>query len=315
MPLEEPLFARHIHKTRISRADLPGAGVFLRIALAAVLAGAVFFCAGGLGAAEGGLTFDKPPVDLDWGAVPDAAQMLAPDGARAPGREAPQPLQTPPGQAGGGISAGNAPDAAPAESPARAPTGGAPAAKWADRLFGTVEFRSKLKDLPKWERVVRAWAGKSGIDDAFGPSRQREAQAWQQIKAKAAGSGALEKTRAVNAFFNQWPYRLDKDVYGVSDYWATPAEFIKNSGDCEDYAITKMYALKQLGVKAEHLRIVALKDNIRNLDHAVLAVYIEGTIYILDNVTKLVLTHDKFQHYRPYFSVNAVYKWTHIPPK
>jgi predicted transglutaminase-like cysteine proteinase len=108
---------------------------------------------------------------------------------------------------------------------------------------------------------------------------------------------------------------LDKDVYGVTDYWATPGEFIKNSGDCEDYAITKMYALRQLGVNPEHLRIVALKDNIRNLDHAVLAVYIGGTIYILDNVTKLVLTHDKFQHYRPYFSVNAVYKWTHIPPK
>jgi predicted transglutaminase-like cysteine proteinase len=76
-----------------------------------------------------------------------------------------------------------------------------------------------------------------------------------------------------------------------------------------------MYALKQLGVNPERLRIVALKDSIRNLDHAVLAVYIEGTIYILDNVTKLVLTHDKFQHYRPYFSINAVYKWTHIPPK
>jgi predicted transglutaminase-like cysteine proteinase len=203
----------------------------------------------------------------------------------------------------------------PARTAAEAPAGGAPAAKWPDRLFGTVEFRSKLRDQPKWERIVRAWANKSGIDDAFGPSRSREAQGWRQLKAKVAGAGDLEKAKAVNAFFNQWPYRLDKDVYGVADYWATPSEFIKNSGDCEDYAITKMYALRQLGVNPDHLRIVALKDNIRNLDHAVLAVYVGGTIYILDNVTKMVLAHDKFLHYRPYFSVNAVYKWTHIPPK
>jgi predicted transglutaminase-like cysteine proteinase len=192
---------------------------------------------------------------------------------------------------------------------------GGASARRAGRLFGTVEFRSKLKGIPKWERVLRAYNNKPGIDGAFGPTRQREAQAWQKLKANMAKAGDLEKARAVNAFFNQWPYRLDSNVYGVSDYWATPDEFIKNSGDCEDYAITKLYALKQLGISPDNLRVVALRDNIRNLDHAVLAVYIGNTIYILDNVTKLVLTHDQFQHYFPYFSVNTVYKWAHIQPK
>jgi predicted transglutaminase-like cysteine proteinase len=268
-----------------------------------IFAGSVFFYSGDAHAAAGDLIFDKPPVDVDWGVVQSPEQMLGSDGAEPPAKAGAE-------QTGQEMRARAAPvNVQPAASPAAADK------KRADRLFGTVEFRSKLKAMPKWERVLKAYAGKSDIDSAFGPSRQREAAAWAQLKAKVAKASDLEKAKAVNAFFNQWPYRLDIDTYGVSDYWATPDEFIKNSGDCEDYAITKMYALKQLGVSPDNLRVIALRDNIRNLDHAVLAVYTEDTIYILDNVTKLVLTHDNFTHYRPYFSVNGVYKWAHIPPK
>lgn len=184
-----------------------------------------------------------------------------------------------------------------------------------DRLFGTVEFRSKLKNLPKWQRILKIYKDKPGIDAAFQVSnRKREAQAWTSLKGSLSGKSALEKVKGINSFFNQWPYRTDNQVYKLNDYWATPDEFIKNSGDCEDYAIVKFYALKQLGVNPNSMRLVILKDTIRNLDHAVLAVYIGEDVYILDNVTQMVLTHENYRHYRPYYSLSEVYRWAHVPP-
>lgn len=281
MPLTGPQGGLLARDARSFRLILACAVFYMAgLALCPFLAGPA---PGALAAQSGQLVLEKPPLDIDW----DAYATPEP------------PRRASSGTAG---TAGAAPGKP--KTPLRA-----------DRLFGTVEFKSRLKNMPKWERVLREYSGKSGIDAAFGPNRQREAKAWAALKEKHKGSSPLEKAKAVNVFFNQWPYRTDQQVYGVSDYWATPDEFIKNSGDCEDYAITKMYALMQLGVEASSLRVVALHDNIRNLDHAVLALYVNETVYILDNVTRLVLTHDNFMHYRPYFSINGVFKWTHVPPK
>lgn len=124
----------------------------------------------------------------------------------------------------------------------------------------------------------------------------------------------METLESVNALFNKWPYRLDIETYGKSDYWASPNEFLKLSGDCEDYSIIKYFALKQLGFNADNMRIVIVKDRIRNIGHAVLAVFINDTAFILDNLSNLVLPHSKYQHYIPQYSVNGVNRWAHIRP-
>jgi predicted transglutaminase-like cysteine proteinase len=177
-------------------------------------------------------------------------------------------------------------------------------------LFGTVEFRSKLKDAPQWERVVAVERKKPGLDNPVGL-----AASWAELRNTLKGQKRMDQLSAVNKFFNRYPYRTDMEVYNVQDYWATPAEFMKNSGDCEDYAITKYYALKQLGVDPDSMRIVVLVDVIRNLAHGVLAVYHEGNAYILDNLSNLVLPHTRLTHYRPHFSLNENYRWVHIVPK
>jgi len=177
-------------------------------------------------------------------------------------------------------------------------------------LFGTIEFRSKLKDSPQWERIVAAEKKKFSLDNPVGL-----AAAWPATRESLKGKALLEQLNVVNKFFNRYPYRLDMEVYGVEDYWATPAEFMKNSGDCEDYAIIKFYAMKQLGLDTDSMRIVVVTDVIRNLAHAVLAVYHEGNAYILDNLSNLVLPHTRLTHYKPQFSVNENYRWVHMAPK
>lgn len=183
------------------------------------------------------------------------------------------------------------------------------------RLFGTVAFRGNFNALPKWKRVlskaeeqVRALGSCTS-----GKGCPPGATSWQRIMAQARGLDPMEQLRTVNTFFNKWPYRLDQDVYGTSDWWATPQEFLKLSGDCEDFAITKYYALRELGHSPDNLRIVVLQDRIRGIAHAILTVILDGDAYVLDNVTSVVFSHSKYSHYVPYYSLNENYRWSHIP--
>ena len=121
-----------------------------------------------------------------------------------------------------------------------------------------------------------------------------------------------QKLDTVNKFFNRWPYKLDHEVYGVSEYWASPNQFMRTSGDCEDYSIAKFYALKQLGFSDNEMRIVILKDSIRGIGHAVLAIYEKNDILILDSLSNLILTHTKYRHYIPQYSMNSTTRWAHI---
>ncbi len=182
-------------------------------------------------------------------------------------------------------------------------------------LFNTVEFRGSLKALPKWVQIVAA--AEKQVKRFKECSSATEtcdstAQSWQQMHKKANTIDGLERLKWVNQFFNRWPYRLDLETYGLRDYWATPKEFMQFSGDCEDYSISKYFALRQLGYPADNLRIVVLKDMIRNLGHAVLVVFLDEQIYVLDSISDLVLPHSRYKHYQPQYSVNEEYRWAHI---
>jgi predicted transglutaminase-like cysteine proteinase len=190
----------------------------------------------------------------------------------------------------------------------------APAIPAGKGLFRSHEFRSTLKALPNWTRVMATAETQTEAFYACEEACSPAALSWQKIIRQCLGLTAMEQMKAVNSYFNRWPYRLDIDVYGVSDYWATPGEFLKLSGDCEDYSITKYYALRKLGFAVGDMRIVLLKDNIRNISHAILAVKLDGESYVLDNVTDLVLSHLKYEHYVPQYSVNEFYRWAHISP-
>jgi predicted transglutaminase-like cysteine proteinase len=238
------------------------------------------------------------------GSAPSVAPR-APAPAPHPAPPAPEPARPPSAADGAGAPV------TPATEPAGKDEWTRPQGASAKvNLFGTIEFRSKLKDTPQWERVVAEERKKSGLDNPVGL-----AASWPTTRAALKGQKLLEQLNVVNRFFNRYPYRLDVEIYGIRNYWSTPAEFMKNSGDCKDYSIIKYYALKQLGVDPDSMRIVVLTDVIRNLAHAVVAVYHEGNAYILDNLSNLVLPHTRLTHYKPQFSVNENYRWVHMVPK
>jgi len=123
---------------------------------------------------------------------------------------------------------------------------------------------------------------------------------------------ADQQLDAVNRYANRKAYVLDIDNYGVEDYWAVPKEFLYNNGDCEDYAITKMFSLRWLGFNQDELRIVVLQDTNLRIPHAVLAVANRGDILILDNQISGVISHREIVHYAPVYSINESHWWIHL---
>jgi len=123
----------------------------------------------------------------------------------------------------------------------------------------------------------------------------------------------LVQLRRLNRFVNHLAaYSDDNVTFGARDHWASPLEFLKGRGDCEDFAIFKFFGLLELGFKNDQLRIAMVKDRRRNLLHAVLTVEIAGETYVLDNLNNQVRTHDHLLKYVPQSSFNLVAHWAHI---
>ncbi len=115
--------------------------------------------------------------------------------------------------------------------------------------------------------------------------------------------------RAVNRLVRYLP---DDGDSGSLDIWASPDDTLaRGAGDCEDYAILKMAALKEAGVSTKDMSVVVVRDTRRNLYHAVLSVVSGEAHLILDNVSGKVMADRDLQSYTPLYSVGSTGAWVH----
>jgi len=97
----------------------------------------------------------------------------------------------------------------------------------------------------------------------------------------------------------------DLALYGAEDVWSPPlATLAIGAGDCEDYAIVKFVALQEAGVSPDDLRIVILRDDHREEDHAVVAARLDGNWLMLDNRHMAMVEDHDVRRYRPVFLVD-----------
>ncbi|HEX2257861.1 MAG TPA: transglutaminase-like cysteine peptidase [Afifellaceae bacterium] len=107
-------------------------------------------------------------------------------------------------------------------------------------------------------------------------------------------------------------YRSDRRAYGKIDHWASFTEIVERSaGDCEDYAIMKMWLLKAAGVPPQAMQLTVLRDVNRGRYHAVLAVNESGEAFILDNAQDRVHRDRQLSTYVPIFSLGWQNAWIH----
>lgn len=178
-------------------------------------------------------------------------------------------------------------------------------------LLGTTEKRnSDLKAFTKWTGMFKRF------DREVSRSANQEILSdWQSDINKFQGQSMKQMAKSVNRHVNQSRYILDKNNWGKSDYWATPVEFLKRGGDCEDFAIAKYAALRSLGFPEERLRVAIVQDTKKGIAHAVLVAYTDEGAYILDNQIKTLVDAESKGRYKPIFSINRQSWWLHTAPK
>ena len=136
---------------------------------------------------------------------------------------------------------------------------------------------------------------------------------------KLKNTSELEKLTQINNFFNQKIlFADDIDIWGQSDYWATPLEFIGiGAGDCEDFSISKYVFLKAAGVPNEKLRLTYVRaELVENFNkkikaHMVLSYYAtpQSEPLILDNLVPQITTASSRKDLSPVFSFNDKGLW------
>lgn len=188
-----------------------------------------------------------------------------------------------------------------------------PAQSEPSAVFHSVAFRvSSIPVARKWKTVFPAVAA-AGFDRCA----QQSGCAARGILGKAVenanGLAFRQKISGINRTVNRLVrYQPDAENYGSKDYWATPDEILaRGKGDCEDYAILKMAALKAAGLPPEAMSVVVLRDIRRNLYHAVLAITTSQGHFILDNLSDEVKLDRALPSYQPLFSVSADRSWIH----
>ncbi|OSI26624.1 MULTISPECIES: transglutaminase-like cysteine peptidase [Bradyrhizobium] len=103
---------------------------------------------------------------------------------------------------------------------------------------------------------------------------------------------------------------------GSEDVWSSPlATFARGAGDCEDYAIAKLAALKLAGIAAEDIRIVVVRDLRAGEEHAIAAARLDGHWLMLDNRRMAMVEDDAARSYQPLFVLyqSAVLKYVDEP--
>jgi predicted transglutaminase-like cysteine proteinase len=183
-------------------------------------------------------------------------------------------------------------------------------------LFGYQQIQKQNINLfPQWLSVLERHILSLQDEESCQSSQfnQCHLRQWQAFLAGIAKLPTAEQIRRVNRYANEKAYIVDLENYGLTDYWATPKEFLSNSGDCEDYAIIKMLSMKWLGFDIEAMRVVVVQDTNLRVSHAVMAVERDDDILILDNQIEEVISHADIFHYVPVYSVNEHAWWMHVP--
>lgn len=188
---------------------------------------------------------------------------------------------------------------------------------------------SAVPAAPAAARSAAAAAGPNAFGSvALGLGHTRYSDRWRRVAASGAGAqlpGLVKPARAltaaakadyVNAMLNR-RIRYRFDTHASGDYWATARETLSSgAGDCEDYVIAKMHALRASGVPASDLFMTIGQDSAAGAAHAVLLVRAGGRLLVLDNRIDRPVAQEAYRDFYPIISFSASGKsWLHGYPR
>ena len=109
-------------------------------------------------------------------------------------------------------------------------------------------------------------------------------------------------------------FRLDDENWDEGDRWATVAETMRRgAGDCEDIAIIKLHALRQLGFGARDLYLTIGKFN-RAPVHAMLVARVDWRFWVLDIRVDSLGDAATLKDFKRLMTLGADNSWLHGRP-
>ena len=153
----------------------------------------------------------------------------------------------------------------------------------------------------------------------YGEEAYKDILDLEQLVSRLKTAPDAEKLKKINDFFNnKLLFADDVDIWGQSDYWATPLESLgRQAGDCEDFSIAKYMFLKAVNIPNNKLRLTYVKatlnsDGQRTVKaHMVLSYYAtpQAEPLILDNLVTEIYPASARKDLSPIFSFNDKGLW------
>jgi predicted transglutaminase-like cysteine proteinase len=174
------------------------------------------------------------------------------------------------------------------------------------------QYLTRAQDYPRWAAL---WAHHleqtPAIDACLADATQCPdyLKGYREVIVRAHDLTPQRKMTLVNRFINSRRWHIES---AARDDWRTLTDFLHYSGDCEDYAIAKYFALRQLGIPAGDIRVGITWDFETSAYHAVTVMRIDNQIYFLDVDGAPRRTQAS---YRFLFSINEIAVWDHVPHK
>jgi len=138
-------------------------------------------------------------------------------------------------------------------------------------------------------------------DDCASPAARRMLAIVSEAREQTGQARIGVINRAINGAIH---YTSDMAQHGVVDRWTSPlATLASGKGDCEDYAIAKYAALRELGIPVDDLRLVLVRDRGAG-DHAVLAVRNGSRWLVLDNRHLIMADSAELTQFTPLFAID-----------
>lgn len=171
--------------------------------------------------------------------------------------------------------------------------------------------------LPQSQAAIDSSRLRQAMQAEYGNSGLAPADRWLTLIEQLRSADLATQLRGVNDFFNnQVRWLDDADIWGSSDYWATPLETLgRGAGDCEDFSIAKYVTLKELGIPNERLRMIYVRARVGrsaiSQAHMVLGYYETPASepLILDNLSRSIEHAGQRTDLAPLFSFNDSGLW------
>ncbi|WP_417331058.1 transglutaminase-like cysteine peptidase [Halomonas cupida] len=170
---------------------------------------------------------------------------------------------------------------------------------------------------PQGQAAIDTSRLRQAMQAEYGSSGLTLANQWLTLIEQLRGLDVTTQLSRVNDFFNnQVRWLEDADIWGSSDYWATPVETLgRGAGDCEDFSIAKYVTLKELGIPNERLRMIYVRARVGrsaiSQAHMVLGYYETPAAepLILDNLSRSIVRAGQRNDLDPLFSFNDSGLW------